>query len=152
MTMNKEIQFIWGLFGIEEDEEVLDMFLKVAKDISLDNKTRSEGYWGAGEVVNCLSASLGKADMGYFYFKKALELDNDNLDARLEICSLLFHPEGQFIINEKEFIENVLYLLSIDCDKIFNKYNDLEIKIIKKELQKLIKLYFKKRLEKLSNN
>ena len=147
MIKNKNLDWIWSFFGKEDNKKVFDMFLEIANNKSLDNKVRSEGYRGAGEVIFCLSCSLGNQDSGYSYFKQAIDLDENNLKARISICFLFFDPEGQGFINEKEFLENILYLLNFDFNKINDMYSEKEIKIIKDELQKLIKSYFKKRLE-----
>ena len=151
MIKNKDLNLAWSLFGKEKPEVVFKMFLKIAKNNSLDEKIRSEAYLGDAEVINCLSPSLGEKNGGYSYLKKSINLDQNNLQARLILCYLFNDIIWKGLVSEEEFLENIIYLLNIVIKNLNIKDNE-EKKRIENETKNCIKDYLKQRLEKLRND
>ena len=152
MNKNNNLDLAWKILAEADEEKAFNLFLSAGEDLSLTDIVRSEAYRGAGEVIYHCAPYFGKGDAGYSFFKKSIELDKDNLKSRESLCFLFFDPEGQVDTNEKEFLENILYLMNCDFSQILDRYDDEEIKTIKEELQKLIKYFLNQKLDKLSNN
>ena len=153
MKNNKFLKLAFEELNKDDGEDkAYKLFLEVAENVNLSDIIRSDAYRAAGEVIYIYAPYLGKADAGYSLFKKAMELDKDNLQAKIYICDLFFDPEGQFEVKEKEFLENMMYLLNSNIGTIDDKYDKEEIENMEYNLNGNIKLYFKQKLEGMDEN
>jgi len=128
---NKIIE-LYSQFGIEDDEILIEEFNKIIEDRSASNLIKSEACCGIGDVISLIAPELGE-DLGYTYYKKALEYDNNSLDARIGICMIYtsYSAPIDSILDENEYLENLKILIE--------KYDEISDKRIKKNIVQLMK-------------
>lgn len=84
-------------------------------------------------------------DAGYGYYKKALEYDENNIDARVGICIIFdkYPAPINTILTEKEYMEHLRILIN-EFDKIGDEKR-------KKNIIKLVKDLIEYRLKMIKN-
>ena len=118
MIDENDVYRIYDKFGIKDTNSVIEEFNKIIKDDSVSSVIKSKAYCGIGDVIAFLEPELHD-DCGYEYYKKALEYDEDNLDARVGICVIFDqYPAPKYnVITEEEYLEHLQILIN-KFDKI----------------------------------
>jgi len=82
-------------------------------------------------------------DAGYGYYKKALEYDENNLDARIGICIIFdkYPAPDNNILTEREYFENL--------DILFDKFGEISDEDKKKNIIQLMRNLVKYRLKNI---
>lgn len=139
---NDKIKLFENMFGNMESEELITE-IKSFLENDLDFETKSKAASLIGSIICYLSPYL-EEDSGYFYFKKALELNSDNYDAMLGICSIFnTYPypfnnivtEMEYLMYAEKLIENFENLNDdqrINVLQSFKSYTLFRKKIIEK--------------------
>ena len=119
---------------MEEDNEVLvEEFKKVIASEEASDIIKSEAYCGIGDIINFLAPEISE-DLGYKYYKKALEYDENNLYARVGICVIYtsYSAPTDSIFPESEYLKHLKILVdeydNVDDDmkqNIFQLLKDL---------------------------
>lgn len=111
---------IYDKFGIESNEVLIEEFKKLISDNESSHIIKSKAYCGIGDLISFLEPALSE-DAGYKYYKKSLEYDNENIDARVGICIIFGdYPAPEYeIVTEKEYLEQLQILINK-----FSKIND----------------------------
>jgi len=132
MINENKIVELYSKFGSEDDEVLIEEFKRIIEDMSTSNLIKSEAYCGIGDVISLMAPELGD-DLGYTYYKKALEYDNNSLDARIGICMIYtsYSAPIDSIIDEDEYLENLKMLI--------DKYDEINDERIKKNIVQLMK-------------
>lgn len=91
---------------------VIEEFTEIINDDTVPNNIKSKAYCGIGDFIIFFD-KLSYDDAGYEYYKKALEYDSKNLNARVGLCIIFdeYPAPKNNIISEKEYLENLNILL-----------------------------------------
>lgn len=117
MNSEEKIRCLRKQLGIIEDSKLIEEYKKIIEDKSVNDKVKSKAYFAIGEIIEVLSPELSD-DNGYSYFKKAIELDEDNFEASISICRIfnLYPAPFNTLLTEEECLYHLMKI--IDC---FNK-------------------------------
>lgn len=140
MIEENSIYDIYDRFGIEDNEVLIENFKIIIRDECCSNAIKSKAYCGIGDVICFLEPALSD-DAGYKYYKKALEYDEENIDARVGICIIFGDypaPENE-ILTEKEYLEQLQILI--------NKFDKIEDQKRKDNIIQLMKSLIEYRLK-----
>ncbi|OOM15889.1 hypothetical protein [Clostridium saccharobutylicum] len=132
MIDDNKIVELYNKFGIEDDEKLIEEFKKIIQSEDVSSLIKSEAYCGIGDVISLMAPELGE-DLGYKYYKKALEFNENNLYARVGICIIYtsYSAPINSILNEEEYLENLEILI--------NKYDEINDKGMKANIIQLMK-------------
>lgn len=141
MIDENTIYDIYKKFGVEKTDVIIEEFSKIIEDDNTSNIIKSKACCGIGNLIIFLDPDYYD-DAGYGYYKKALEYDEYNLDARLGICLVYdSYPEpDNSILTERECLEN----LDVLCDKFDEIRDESKKKTIIQLLMNLVKYRLKK--------
>ncbi|MEI3336720.1 MAG: hypothetical protein ACLR02_15150 [Clostridium sp.] len=127
------INSIYEKFSIEDDEVLINKFKEIIKCKDASDIIKSEAYCGIGDIINFLAPEISE-DLGYKYYKKALEYDENNLYARVGICVIYtsYSAPTDSIFPESEYLKHLKILVdeydNVDDDmkqNIFQLLKDL---------------------------
>ena len=141
MDENK-VYSIYDKFGIEENELIIKQFKDIINDSTSSDEIKSKAYCGIGDLIIFFDPH-SYDDAGYRYYRKALEYDDNNLDARVGICIIFdkYPSPVNNIISEKEYLENL--------DILINNFDVIDDEDKKKNIIQLIKNLIKYRLKNI---
>ncbi|WP_432663374.1 hypothetical protein R9X47_22685 [Wukongibacter baidiensis] len=106
-------------FGKLDSEELINQIQSFIVNHELDLQTKSKFLSLIGGIICDLSTYL-KDDCGYSYFREAIEVDANNYDAILGVCSIFNTYPYPFnkIVTEVEYLSHV--------EKLINDFELLE--------------------------
>lgn len=133
---------IYDKFAIEDNEVIIEEFNKIIEDVNTSNTIKSKACCGIGDLIIFLDPDYCD-DAGYRYYKKALEYDENNLDARVGICIIYdkYPAPDNSILTEREYLENL--------DILFDKFDEISDEDKKKNIIQLMKNLVKSRLKNI---
>ncbi len=133
MMDEEYIKNIYKKFMEEDNEVLVEEFKKVIASEEASDIIKSEAYCGIGDIINLLAPYISD-DLGYKYYKKALEYDENNLYARVGICIIYtsYSAPTDSIFPESEYLKHLKILVdeydNVDDDmkqNIFQLLKDL---------------------------
>lgn len=124
MNIDERIHYLRKQIGIIEENKLIEEYKKIINNKDVSNNIKSKAYYAIGEVIEVIAPHLSE-DNGYSYFKKAIEYDEENIEASIGICRIFNKYPAPFnsLVTEEENLNNLIKLL-----KNMNEVNDENIK------------------------